>query len=66
MILNGKIVKNYNNVSLKPGRLVVMLAGRFAGKKAILIKANEEATKVNYKNKIVKESKFPNGLVVGV
>ena len=43
-----------------------MLAGRFAGKKAILIKANEEATKVNYKNKIVKESKFPNGLVVGV
>jgi len=28
---------------LKPGRLVVMLAGRFAGKKAVLIKANEEA-----------------------
>lgn len=28
--------------SLKPGRLVVMLAGRQAGKKAVLIKANEE------------------------
>ena len=34
---------------MKPGRLVVMLAGRYAGKKAILIKANEESTKVNHK-----------------
>ncbi|CAD8055279.1 unnamed protein product [Paramecium sonneborni] len=42
---------------LKPGRLIVMLAGRYAGKKAILIKANEETTK---------DCKFPNGLVVGI
>ena len=51
MFWNGKIVKIRVNLSLKPGRLVVMLAGRYAGKKAILIKANEETTKV-YKSKI--------------
>ena len=46
MFSNGKIVRSKSILSLKPGRLVVMLAGRYAGKKAILIKANEETTKV--------------------
>ena len=42
-----------------------MLAGRYAGKKAILIKANEETTKVYIKTS-VQDCKFPNGLVVGI
>jgi ribosomal protein L14E/L6E/L27E len=35
-----------NLFSLKPGRIVIMLAGRYAGKKAIVLKAVEEPSKV--------------------
>jgi ribosomal protein L14E/L6E/L27E len=30
--------------SIKSGKVVVVLAGRFAGKKAIVVKANDEGT----------------------
>ena len=36
----------YHNKSLKPGRLVVLLTGRFAGKKAVIIRSTEDGTKV--------------------
>jgi ribosomal protein L14E/L6E/L27E len=42
---------------LKPGRLVVVTAGRFSGRKAVLLRANEEPNK---------ERKFGHALIVGV
>jgi ribosomal protein L14E/L6E/L27E len=33
-------------LSLKYGRVVVLLSGRFAGRKAVVVKVNEEGTKV--------------------
>lgn len=32
----------FNTISIKAGKMVIMTAGRFAGKKAIIIKASEE------------------------
>ena len=45
---------------LKPGRVVILLAGRYAGKKAVLIKANEKDGKEG------KEFKFSTGLLLGL
>lgn len=45
------------NISYKPGRVVVVLAGRNAGRKGIIVKSNYENTK---------EKKFPHCLVVGL
>ena len=42
---------------LKPGRVVIMLTGRFAGKKAIILRILYEGTK---------ERKFGHCLVVGI
>jgi hypothetical protein len=42
---------------LKPGRVVVVLFGRYAGKKAIIVKLFEEGTK---------DRKFPHVLVAGL
>jgi hypothetical protein len=33
--------------SMKPGRVVILLAGRHAGKKAIIVKQNDDGKKVN-------------------
>ncbi|CAD8058701.1 unnamed protein product [Paramecium sonneborni] len=49
----------------KPGRLVLMLTDRYAEKKALLIKANEEKTKVK-KCLIGYDYIFPKGLVVRI
>ena len=45
---------------LKPGRVVILLAGRYAGKKAVLLKANEKDGKEG------KEFKFSTGLLLGL
>lgn len=42
---------------LKPGKVVVITSGKYAGKKAVIVKVNEDATN---------EYKFPYALVVGV
>ena len=42
---------------LKKGKVVIMLAGRYAGKKAIVVKTFDEGTK---------ERSFPHALVAGV
>merc|ERR1712083_651054 len=42
---------------MKKGRVVILLAGRLSGKKAIIIKQNDEAGK---------KRKFPHALVAGV
>ena len=44
--------------SLKPGRVVVLLAGRRAGKKAVIVKPVDEAAK--------KGRKYPHCLVAGL
>lgn len=56
-IINGKIVNKHFNFSYKPGRVVVVLNGRHAGKKAVIVKTNYENSK---------EKKFPHCLVVGL
>ena len=33
--------------SMKPGRVVILLAGRHAGKKAIIVKQNDDGKKVH-------------------
>ncbi len=43
--------------SNKPGRVVIMLHGRFAGKKALLVRNYEEGTRVR---------RYPHALVVGL
>ena len=43
---------------IKPGRVVILLNGRFAGKKAIVIKNNDEGVK--------KGRRFPHALVAGI
>ena len=40
--------KDFHNLSFKTGRVVLMTAGRFAGKKAIVTKNYEDGTKVLY------------------
>lgn len=60
-----KIVRNRINLSSKPGRLVLMLTDRYAGKKALLINENEEKTKVK-KCLIGYDYIFPKGLVVRI
>lgn len=42
---------------IKPGRVVIVLSGRYAGKKAVVVKCYDEGTK---------ERKFPHCLVAGV
>ena len=42
---------------IKPGRVVLVLSGRYAGKKAVVIKCYDEGTK---------ERKFPHCLVAGI
>ena len=42
---------------LKPGKVVVILNGKYAGKKAVLVKVNETATD---------KHKFPHAIVCGV
>ena len=43
--------------SIKPGKIVIVLSGRYAGKKAVIVKVFEEGTK---------ELKFPHALVAGI
>jgi len=43
--------------SIKPGKVVIILAGRYAGRKAIVVKAFDEASK---------EHKFGHALVAGI
>lgn len=40
-------------LSIKSGKVVMVLAGRFAGKKAVVVKANDDGTA---------EKKFPHAL----
>jgi len=42
---------------IKTGRVVIILSGRYAGKKAIVVKTSDEGTK---------EHSFPHALVVGL
>jgi len=68
---HGKIVRLSFFIypfSLKPGRIVIMLAGKYAGKKAVLLRANEEPTKVKilFISIPLKEKKFGHGIVVGL
>ena len=42
---------------LKPGKVVVILSGKYAGKKAVIVKVNENAND---------KHKFPYAVVVGV
>jgi len=42
---------------IKPGKVVILLAGRYAGRKAIVVKTFDEATK---------EHKFGHALVAGI
>ena len=42
---------------LKPGRVVIVLSGRYAGKKGVIVKCSEEGTK---------ERKFGHALVAGI
>ena len=42
---------------LKAGKVVVITSGKYAGKKAVIVKVNEEATD---------KYKFPHAIVVGV
>ena len=43
--------------SIKTGKVVIILAGRYAGKKAIVVKSYDEGTK---------EHAFPHALVAGI
>ena len=43
---------------IKPGRVVILLSGRFAGKKAVVVKNYDEGTK--------KGRRFPHALVAGI
>ena len=45
------------SLSLKPGKVVIVLAGRYAGRKAVVVKAFDEGTT---------EHKFPHALVAGI
>lgn len=54
---DGQIVRISINFSYKPGRVVVVLNGRYAGKKGIIIRSNYENSK---------DKKFPHCLVVGL
>jgi large subunit ribosomal protein L27e len=42
---------------IKPGRVVLLLSGRFAGKKAVVVRAYDEGTK---------DRPFGHALVVGI
>lgn len=42
---------------LKPGRVVILLGGRFAGRKAIVVKAYDEGTQ---------DRPYPHALVAGI
>jgi len=44
-------------LSIKPGKVVIVLAGRYAGRKAVVVKAFDEGTN---------EHKFPHALVAGI
>ncbi|MES1909029.1 MAG: hypothetical protein MHM6MM_001842 [Cercozoa sp. M6MM] len=48
--------KNESKKFIKPGRVVVLLAGRFAGKKAVIVKVNNGS----------KARPFPHVIVAGV
>lgn len=34
----------YNHVRAQPGKVVIVLSGRFAGKKAVIVKSHDEGT----------------------
>eukprot|EP00026_Physarum_polycephalum_P021345 Phypoly_transcript_24541.p1 GENE.Phypoly_transcript_24541~~Phypoly_transcript_24541.p1 ORF type:complete len:159 (+),score=10.87 Phypoly_transcript_24541:32-508(+) len=42
---------------LKPGKIVIVLKGRYAGRKAVIVKSNEEGTK---------NRPFPHAIVAGI
>ena len=46
-----------HNNSIKPGKVVVVLAGRYAGKKAVVVKALDEGSA---------DKKFPHAIVCGI
>lgn len=54
---NGQIVIHSIKFSFKPGKVVVVLNGRHAGKKGIIVKSNYENSK---------DKRFPHCLVVGL
>jgi ribosomal protein L14E/L6E/L27E len=43
--------------SIKPGKIVIVLAGRFAGRKAVIVKTQDEGTK---------ENPFPHAIIAGI
>lgn len=43
--------------SIKPGKVVIVLAGRYAGRKAVVVKAYDEGSK---------EHAFPHALIAGI
>lgn len=47
----------HKNHSIKPGKVVVVLAGRYAGKKAVVVKALDDGTA---------DKKFPHAVVAGI
>jgi Ribosomal protein L14E/L6E/L27E len=40
------LYRSTNFLSVKSGRVVILLSGRFAGKKAVVVKASEDGNKV--------------------
>jgi len=52
---------------MKPGRVVILLAGRHAGKKAIIVKQNDDGKKVRRRIAYsVQDRKFAHALVAGI
>lgn len=52
---------------MKPGRVVILLAGRHAGKKAIIVKQNDDGKKVTLRIPYsLQDRKFAHALVAGI
>jgi large subunit ribosomal protein L27e len=53
---------------MKPGRVVILLAGRHAGKKAIIVKQYDDGKKVSlaFYLMFMQEKKFAHALVAGI
>ena len=45
------------NISLKPGKVVIVLQGRFAGRKAVIVKNNDEGNE---------QRNYPHAVVAGI
>ena len=52
---------NILSCSMKPGRVVILLAGRHAGKKAIIVKQNDDGKKVSTPRSLTNHADAPIG-----